>query len=91
MPEEKEASLNVVKPEEDAPIPDDEYLHGTRLTVLTRHVFGVTRQRSLKQLLTSERKTDRSLARQSLELPYPKSQMNSKTSTKSHGMAQHTS
>jgi MFS family permease len=35
MPEEKEDSVDVVKPEEDAPIPDDEYLHGTRLTVLT--------------------------------------------------------
>jgi hypothetical protein len=35
MPEEKENPVDVVKPEEDAPIPDDEYLHGTRLTVLT--------------------------------------------------------
>jgi hypothetical protein len=34
MPKEKEDPVDVVKPEEDAPIPDDEYLHGTRLTVL---------------------------------------------------------
>jgi hypothetical protein len=35
MPEEKEGSVDIVKPEEDAHIPEDEYLHGTRLTALT--------------------------------------------------------
>jgi len=35
MPEGKEDPVEIVKPEEDAVISDDEYLHGTRLTALT--------------------------------------------------------
>jgi hypothetical protein len=35
MTEEKEETVEVVKPEEDATILDDEYLHGSRLTALT--------------------------------------------------------
>jgi len=35
MPDVKEDPVEIVKPEEDAVISDDEYLHGTRLTALT--------------------------------------------------------
>jgi hypothetical protein len=35
MTEEKGDPVEVVKPEEDATILDDEYLHGSRLTALT--------------------------------------------------------
>jgi hypothetical protein len=35
MPKEKEDSVDVVEPGEDASISEDEYLHGTRLTALT--------------------------------------------------------
>jgi hypothetical protein len=35
MSSRKEDPVEVVKPEEDTPTLDDEYLHGTRLTALT--------------------------------------------------------
>lgn len=35
MPDVKEDPVEIVKPEEDAVLSDDEYLHGTRLTALT--------------------------------------------------------
>jgi len=35
MLEEREDPVEIVKPEEDAVISDDEYLHGTRLAALT--------------------------------------------------------
>jgi len=35
MPDVKEDPVEIIKPEEDAVVSDDEYLHGTRLTALT--------------------------------------------------------